>query len=226
MAWRASYRPLHVRAHLRTPVVSDRWLPLDGVLFYQCARQTLGDRVYSIAGASPPGDVHKIRVPIGMEHDGTPNWYYKCSWAQWPSHTVEAGGHWNKRFDNSLAYLVDFGGKRGKVDNNSGTFKAYHMPVFYRAALYVDWYCVGDETDIKRLLSAVTHLGKKTVQGWGRVARWEVEAIPEDVSVWDNGRLMRGIPVEFAPGGHPTAFYGVRPSYWMRQNQMLLAMPE
>lgn len=226
MAWRSSFRPLHVRAYLRTPVVSDRYLPLDGVLLYQAARQALGVRVCAEPGASPPGEIHKVRVPLGMAADGTREWYYRCSWAQWPEHMVDGRDYWCKRFDAGFADLVDFLGKRGVIVNKSGEYKSYHMPVFYRAALYVDWYCVGDAVDISRLLTVTTHLGKKTVQGWGRVARWEVEAIPEDVSVWDNGRLMRGIPVEFAPGGHPTAFYGVRPSYWMRQNQMLLAMPE
>lgn len=228
MAWRDSYRPLHVRAHLRTPVVSDRWLPLDGVLCYQSARMALGARDATIPGGIIPGPEKKIRVPIGMEHDGTSNWYYKCSWAQWPGHTVEDRDYWNKRFDNSLAYLIDFNGKRGKVDNNSGPHKAYHMPIFYRAALYVDWYCVGDKRDIEMLLSVVTHLGKKTVQGWGRVMRWEVEPIAEDISVWHEGRLMRGIPADLVEDkkGCDVGLYGVRPSYWRRENQMQLVMPK
>lgn len=229
MAWRSSYEPLHIRAHLRTPVITDRWLPLDAVLLYQSARQTLGDQSATIPGATTGGERKKIRVPIGMEYDGTPNWYYKCSWAQWPEHTIEGNDHWNKRFDNSLAYLIDFGKRRGKIDNNSGAHKAYHIPVFYRSALFIDWYCVGDKKDINKLLSVTTHLGKKTVQGWGRISKWEVESIPNDISVWNNGKLMRGIPMSLAgekADGHHIALYGVRPSYWRKENQMPLVMPK
>ena len=225
MAWRSSYRPLHVRAYLRTGVVSDRYLPLDGVLLYHSARQRLGDRVAADPGATIPGQQAKVRVPIGMEHAGTPDWYYKCSWAQWPEHAVEARDYWNKRFDLSLADLIDFHGRRGRVVIEQNDYKSYHMPLYYRAALWVDWYCVGDECDIRSLLGLVTHLGKKTVQGWGRVARWAVTPIAEDRSVWDGGRLMRGIPSHLAPGDHLQAWYGVRPSYWRRENQMMLAMP-
>ena len=38
----SNFEPLRIRAHLRTGVVSDRWLPLDGLLFYQANRYDLG----------------------------------------------------------------------------------------------------------------------------------------------------------------------------------------
>jgi CRISPR type IV-associated protein Csf3 len=225
MAWRSTYQPLHVRAYLRTAVVSDRWLPLDGVLCYTAARQTLGVQQSTTPGASTPGAVRTVRVPIGMDHSGTPHWYYRCSWAQWPAHTIEGQDHWNKRFRSGLAELIDFRGRRGMVITKQDQYKAYHMPVYYRAALWLDWYCVGDERDIRSLLSVVTHLGKKTVQGWGRVAHWEVERAAVDCSVWQGDKLMRGIPAHLAPGQHPVALYGVRPGYWRRENQMMLALP-
>jgi CRISPR type IV-associated protein Csf3 len=139
---------------------------------------------------------------------------------------VEGCDYWNKRFDSRYADLVDFGGRRGKVIIEKGPYKAYHMPIFYRAALWVEWYCVGDKAAIEYLLSTVTHIGKKTSQGWGRVIRWEIESWPEDWSVWRGDRLMRGIPVEDV-GGKPfrLLYYGIRPSYWQRENQMPLAVP-
>ena len=79
-------------------------------------------------------------------------------------------------------FLVDFQGKRGKVIIEQGRYKAYHMPVFYRVAEQVEWYCVGDKARIEALLSTVTHIGKKRAQGWGRVIRWEVEPWPKDWS--------------------------------------------
>jgi hypothetical protein len=165
-------------------------------------------------------------LPLAIEHPGRRNWYYRCSWAQW-SQDVEGRDHWNKRFDTSFASLVDFGGRRGKIIIEQGKYKAYHMPVFYRAALWVEWYCVGDRAEIEHLLSTVTHIGKKGTQGWGRALRWEIEPIADDWSVWRDGRLMRGIPAEDVPAGSVfnLTYYGIRPSYWKADNQMWLAVP-
>jgi CRISPR type IV-associated protein Csf3 len=102
------------------------------------------------------------------------------------------------------------------------------MPVFYRAALWVEWWCVGDQAMIEYLLSCVTNIGKKAAQGWGRVIRWEIESCEEDFSIWRDGELMRGIPGDdaMADGGvYDFQHYGIRPSYWKSSNQMMLAMP-
>ena len=228
MAWRETFRPLMVTAHLRTGIVCDRWLPLDAVLLYQAARDKFGAQDYTVPGGgrSPDNDV---RVPLQIAHPGEPHWYYACSWAQpQPWWIAEGRDYWNKRFDTSLASLVDMHGKRFKVATSAGAYKLYHMPVFYKAALRIEWYCVGDRDDVAMLLSAVTHLGKKRSQGWGRVSRWEVIPWEEDWAIWREGRLTRGVPwQDVAERGGPTnlMLYGVRPSYYRRENQMPLAMP-
>lgn len=222
---------LRVRAWLRTGVVADRWLPLDGVLFYQAVRRDLGPQEVTIPGASlleqpkgraAPGGRLPLAIARGRE------WYYRCSWAQWGPH-ADGQDYWNKRFDVGFADLVDFRGRRGRVIVEQSSYRAYHMPISYRAALWVEWYCVGDRQAIGELLCCTTHLGKKTSQGWGRVSRWEIKPIPEDWSVWREGRLMRGIPPEDLSGSFAAdlriANYGIRPSYWDRRNQTTLVMP-
>jgi len=228
MAYRDRYKlePLHVRAYLRTAMIADRWLPLDGILLYQAHRDKLGPQVVTIPGEYSCNGVSTL--PLGIVHPGRRNWYYQCSWAQW-SHDVEGKDHWNKRFDVQFAHLVDFQDRRGKVIIEQGRYKAYHMPVFYRAALWVEWYCVGDKAEIEYLLSTVTNLGKKAVQGWGRVSRWQIETWPDDWSVWRGGELMRGVPFEDTrEAGRPfdMTHYGIRPSYWKHDNQTMLAMPD
>jgi len=108
------------------------------------------------------------------------------------------------------------------------------MKIFYRSALWVRWYAVGDKEEIGYLLSTVTHIGKKSVQGWGRVYRWEVRKWKYDWSVWKDDQLMRGIPMEAlvkervgkqVPVDLKLGNYGVRPSYWKKSNQMDLVMP-
>ena len=214
MAFRDLYHlePLHIRAWLRAGVVSDKWLPLDGILLYQAHRDKSGARIVTLPGRYTNNGV--ATIPLAIEHPGRRNWFYRCSWAHW-SHDVEGQDHWNKRFRMNLADLVDFGKRRGKVVIKRGKYKAYHMPIFYRSALWIEWYCVGDKTEIEFLLSTVTHVGKTQSQGWGRVAKWLVEPWPEDWSVWHDGELMRGIPTEDVAGMNRTFTiknYGIRPS--------------
>jgi len=227
MAWRKSFQPLRVTAQLRTAVVADRWLPLDGILLYQACRERLGPEQATLPGGGrvPRG----ISMPLLIVHPGERDWYYACSWAQpQPWWSAEGLDHWNKRFRTGFADLVDFAGRRGKVIVEKGRYRAHHAPIVYRAAAEVQWYCVGDRRAIEALLSTVTHIGKKTAQGWGRVITWQIEPWAEDWSVWRDDRLMRGIPVADATGrgAFAIAHYGLRPSYYRRVNQRVLAMPQ
>lgn len=223
---RHSMEPLKVTAHLRTGVISDQWLPLDAILLYQANRETLGPEVATLPGGIDIPGMNAL--PLGIIHPGRKLWYYACSWARpQPWWVAEGRDHWNKRFDQGFAHLVDFKGRRGKVIIEQGQYRAYHMPVFYRVADRVRWYCVGDKIEIEALLSTVTHLGKKRSQGWGRVIRWEVESWTEDWSVWREGKLTRGVPADdvMDKGVFDFIHYGLRPSYYQPENQILLAKP-
>ncbi len=220
----ACYEPLMITAQFRTGVVADRWLPLDAILYAQACRRELGPQLVTIPG----GDDPDVPIPVAVIHPDTTYWYYACSWAQpQPWWVAKGRDYWNKRFDSRFADLVDFGGRRGKVIIEQGKYKAYHMPIFYLVGHQAKWNCVGDKAEIEALLSTVTHVGKKRSQGWGRVIRWKVETWPENWSVWRDGQLTRGVPAGDVAGKGVFDFlhYGLRPSYYRAQNQMLLAMP-
>ncbi|MCC6147422.1 MAG: hypothetical protein IT308_07635 [Anaerolineaceae bacterium] len=226
----AEFAPLQITAWLRTAVISDAWLPLDGILLYQQTRRDLGAQEVTVPGGSlleePKGEALKGgRLPLAYVHGK--EWYYRCSWAEWGPY-VEGKDYWNKRFDVGFADLVDFRGRRGRVIIEQNAYKAYHMPVFYRSALWVRWYCVGDPGKIGDLLTCLTHVGKKTAQGWGQVLRWEIEPVEQDWSIWKEGRLMRGVPIWDAPDSDGVRImqYGVRPSYWDKRNQIPLVIHE
>lgn len=221
------YEPLRVEARLRTGVVSDRWLPLDGILFYQAHRDALGPQDMTTPGGAPA--CRSIEIPLKCVDRGTPNWFFACSWAH-PQPWWQGMGrdNWNKRFDSAAADIIDFGGKRGKIITAQGRYKAYHMPVYYRTALSIHWYCMGDRQGIKHLLSTMTHIGKKTAQGWGQVIEWTVEPCAHDWSCYGpDGEYMRGLPIiegaEVRPGN--IINYGIRPSYYRRENRMMLMVP-
>lgn len=217
----SAYTPLRIRAYLRCGVVGDSTLPIDAVLYYAEHRHALGPQMLTISGGeNMPKTYSGCVLPIMRVNEDGPLWYYAASFAQWPEHT-EGKDHWNARIDTQYLDLVDFGKRKARVDVGSGEYKSYHMPVFYRHAAYIDWYVRGLKPEIEARLAHMTHLGKKTSQGWGRVARWAVEDWPEDWSVrGPMGRLMRAIP---ASSGVLTGF---RPSYWLPKNQGLCEMPE
>lgn len=217
----ANFQPLHVRAWLQTGVISDQFLPLDGVLYYHAVRQALEVENVTIPGASNVPESIGVVLPIRKANTKYDCWFYKCSFAQWPEHTIEDQQTYSKRFDLKFSRLIDFGSKRGKVRTNSGRYKGYHVKVYYRHALYVDWYLDGDKAAIEKLLRFCTHLGKKAAQGWGSVSRWEVFPIQHDRSVRDeNGKLMRAVPIK-----KPSFTYGLRPSYWEPKHQFNVVLP-
>lgn len=214
------YEPLRITAWLQCGVASDWTLPLDGIMFYQACRSRWGAQDATIPGAGAYRKQHGNLLPI-KRVNAARDWYYRCSFAQWPPHVAEGVDHWNKRFDAALADLIDFGPRRrGRVIVEGGRYRAYHMMIYYRHALFVRWYAVGEQDGVRQFLSMVTNVGKKTDQGWGRVLRWQVEPWPEDWSIHGpGGRLMRAIP---APGGELT---GIRPPYWQRSNQADCQIP-
>lgn len=145
---------------------------------------------------------------------------YAASFAQF-NKAGEETAYWHKRFDSQLAEdYADFGGRRGKVDIKSSTYKAYRMPLNIMLAPVVIWYVVGSKREIESLLEEIPALGKKTSQGFGQVMEWTVEKIEDDWSVWKEGELMRSLP---DPAGDSE--WGVRPPYWFLPNIVRCRMP-
>lgn len=214
------FENLQVTAYLRTPVVCDPQFPLDAILLYQASWLRKGYREFSF-----PGEYNRnggVTLPLAIEHYKTEDWYYKCSFAEWGLF-VDDLLHWNKRIDDRYIQFM----QPRKVDRQRGVYRAYHMPLFCRSALYVRWYCVGDKSEIEMLLSTAKFIGKKTAQGYGSVIRWEVIVIDQDYSVWKDGKLMRAIPIADKPSGFVGRIttYGIRPSYWYKNNWRMVVLP-
>lgn len=222
---RYEYQPIRVRAFLQTPVISDQFLPLDGALYYHAVREVAGAQVVTAPNRSMIQEAHGgISLPIKhLGHHNEDNaWFYAASFAQWPSHTVEDRHTYNKRFDVAQSHMIDFGKKKAKVQTGRGRFKSYHISVYCRHALYIDWYLNADKIEIEKALRFVTHLGKKTSQGYGSVLRWEVRPWHSDWSVrgYEDNRLMRAVPTK-----KPSYKYGIRPSYWHPKHQYNAVLP-
>lgn len=210
------FEPLKITARPRVGIECDAFLPIDAILHYAAMRRRYGPQMLTTPGRAP--DVAAVELPLDRRGEGD-GWYYAASFAVWGPH-ADYESFWVKQFDRKPSDLIDFDGRRGNVIIEKGRYKSYHMPTFLRHALWVSWYVVGDRAEIASLLAPMTHVGKKTAQGNGRLNGWAVEPWPEDWSEsGPDGRLMRAVP---DPAG---VLYGVRPSYWLAENQMPCRLP-
>lgn len=212
---------IKVKAYLQTGVISDEYLPLDSILFYQKCRKLLGEETVTYSRTTKD-EIEDIRLPIKIVNEGQQDWYYKgrrdwyysCSFACWSKDTIQdstfkvRSGDWIRHVD----YLSE---NTKKVDISRGKFKNYHMKVFYRHASEIAWYMVcSDIEELKELLKVCFYIGKNGKDGWGFVKRWEIEEVEKDYSLLDeNNNLMRLIPSDKGE-----LLYGIRPPYWNQKN--------
>lgn len=227
-------KPIIITAYLRCGVVSDPWLPLDGVLLYEVARrQTGGGPDASLPGT---GTLRAIsaptpKLPLLKVHDDQ-YWYYACSFAEWGQPYAEGRDYWNKR--NDVDKFLDMLSRDvHRLDVGSGRYKSYHMPVFYRVAPWVRWWAIGEIDAIRDLLGGILALGKKRAYGWGRVIRWTVDETDQDRSLWVGPIPQRAIPVTHLAGHHwqghaepRTMQWSFRPPYYESANFATCYMPE
>ncbi len=227
------FEPIVITAYLRGGIISDQWLPLDGVLLYEACRQRYGGG----PEASLPGRStlslgsdaeHAPTLPLLLIQDGSYR-YYACSFAEWGQPYQEGHDYWNKRADvGKYPDVLDT--RVHKMIIEQGPYKAYHMPIFYRVAPWVRWWATGNAAKIRALLTGVLALGKKRAYGWGRVARWTVESCAEDRSVWVNDVPQRSVPITETSAARHTAggtpiFWGYYPPYYEVENQVDCHMP-
>lgn len=221
--------PLKITAYLMDGRVAttDSYLPLDSILAAEWMRRNHPDAYYNASSHMLTNELIIPELPFERRGHGN-DWYWSCSFNQ-EEKLHEYITHWHKRFDDNLEQYIDFRGRRGKINTQSAKYKAYRTPLVIQLYDRLTWYAVGDMAAVFDLCRTVTHIGKKSSQGYGAVDYWEIEPWPEPWSVWVNGRLMRAIPTsEALPSGHQEvrlSQWGIRPPYWHRENQRVCYVP-
>lgn len=218
----SEFTPLRIRAYLQTPVISDKYLPLDGIIFNHFIRYKFGAKAITLPRQSTVQKYSGMDLPIQKRNMNDPDWYYAASFAVWSPDATRDTVEYVKRFDTDMAVdYADFGRKRAKVDTARGEFKNYFITEYTFNAPYVEWYCRGVKSKIEMLLPFCTHIGKKASQGFGSVLRWTVEQTERDWYKNDNeGNLMRAIPSHKGD-----VLYGIRPAYWHPRHQAMVLLP-
>ena len=167
------------------------------------------------------------RLPIATLHlnDDPALWYHASSS---PCYRLlfEEIDRIRKRWDVGEIGYIDWGKRKPKVNTSEGAEKSYDLPLPKRGLERIDWWCLGDRAELLRLLSLVTHLGKKRRCV---VTRWQVEEVEHDWHLYRENALMRPIPVEQLRTDTPIDFailnWGWRAPIWMPENKVRCAMP-
>lgn len=124
--------------------------------------------------------------------------------------TVE---HVNKRLAVECAVLLAPAERKIVSTTNSWT-KSYRLPLRVRAVSCVRWFAVGNRREIWKLLKRVTSLSKKRSDGYGRIARWEIDPVPADYS-WFAPHPAGQVLMRTLPAGPwlPPGLLGVRKDF-------------
>ena len=207
--------PLHIRWHLARPLIVPEYpIHLDGLLAWARVEE---DRERGIAGFAGQEDLPLARFETGS------GWVWQASWL-----TICPAGEVRQvpmvRRADEAAFAQDLAAgiwsarrKISSINLGSGRYKAYAFNVPTQWADHVDAFCVGDAERVKALVARITALGKLSRNGWGRVAKVEVQTGAEPMA-W----LRRTMPADCDLGPGWTQSVGrLRPPYWSGNQEMV-----
>lgn len=177
--------PIIVTAELVTPVLhAERDLThLDSIL--GVAALTDHPVASSYEGAAV--------IPLPLElawasPNGLPLW--ACSPLMPAGNGLSTREYWHKRYPGHRA---EFGDRLNAI-TTAGRWKEYRVPVHAQSIDRLHAIAIGNPDEVERLLSVVTHIGKKGGIGYGRVARWSVTAADHCV---EDVLALRPVPVDY-----------------------------
>ena len=110
---------------------------------------------------------------------------------------------------------VLYSGEKNSFQKGTGSMKSYNLLFPTQWMNKAEAWCIGDQERVIKLLARVKSLGKKGLNGYGKVRGCKIEpAVIEDVEKWrlralppDKGMEMPG--VEYAP-----VIQTLSPPYW------------
>lgn len=204
-------KPLRIDFELETPIKAPNYpIHLDGLLAWAAVQEGLEH------GA--PMEEAQENLPLERDGEGA-DAIWKASWIKFSSgprdslvYTRPFRVH-DIALDNGRAYHQK---RIQKWDGeiSSSAFKAYLITVPLRHSRFASAWCIGDKTEIERLLKKhVTHLGKLSRLDLGRIRSFTVNEDAEAADLWTWRTLAKPQP------GYAQAFETVKAPYWKRENR-------
>lgn len=185
---------LRVTARLCSPLAGDA-PHLDGLLEKTIASQM--HQSINVDRRRPAPPLAAIPIPIVRERVGV--WQIaKCS-SPILAPAVDSVEYYTRNIDSANADLLAPASQKRIVTSSTWT-KSHRLPLRVRHLDRVVWFCEGSRNGVRSATKSIYAIGKKTSQGFGRVASWEVFNIDNDYSWFamsDEGLvLMRPLPIE------------------------------
>lgn len=175
------YKRLLITAYMRSPLVANDELYLDGILYRQVRRDTLGPDYYNLPRfATQPGGV-KVRLNLKRERGS-----YLASMARLRQAVTKTTNFHKKTNQLRATQWV----LPQRIYTNQKIYKDYRVPIDVTSLKRVTWVVVGDEDWLRETLAKVVAIGKKTAQGYGIVAAWAVE--PTTIKGLRHFRILNG----------------------------------
>lgn len=183
--------PIIITAELVTPVIhAERdHTHLDSILAFAALTD------HPVASAYDGAAVVPIPIMLAwVSPDGRPLW--ACTPLIPSGDAMATWEYWHKRYPSHRA---EFGNKMNAV-TTAGRWKEYRVPVHAQSVERLHALAIGHAESVEKLLSVVTHIGKKGGMGYGRVARWSVTPASHTL---DDVLALRPVPVAYYEGLQP-----------------------
>lgn len=220
---------LKITAHLATPLASRTGdVPqLDALLQYEMAKVQglLGRCDRRLPLPEMP------RIPLMAGRIGGLQVYH-CSEPILPAHG-ESVERYTRILDTGHAELLDPAAKRSQHVTTAGPQKSYRLPLRVHPVDRVVWFAEGKRKRVRDVVRRVTALGCKRSQGYGIVARWDVDRWDGHVTWFAPHQgasvLMRRLPVcDDLPDdliGCRRDYGACQPPYWHPQRYREIVVP-
>jgi len=208
------------RCRLATPLcLAHPWLHLDGIIAHLMHQRILGRDYYTL----PTKTVVSAPIPRAWHHAVLH--YRGLAWASVSFFDPPDVGYYVldyfKRFEETPCLTR----RQRKVPLGTGRYRSWRLRWVYVPAETVTFYGRGQVDLLRDWFQDLTHLGNDTRVGWGRLASWTLDVIPEDRSLVSDGRAMRPIPVRFLRRWEEAVPLAWKPPYWAADSVELCAPP-
>lgn len=220
-----AHTPFKAEFRVKPPVFTgNAWIYLDGIIQYLCTREALGGDFYSLP-TNHLFDFSSMQLPLRRTGD-----VYHASVGVYRAPRLRTSRIY-KRFED---YFIEnhpellnrsYGIGRGHYKNHMITY-----PIIVTDT--VTFYGCGDISEVERLLGHLTHIGKKTGIGGGKILKLKVRETEMDHSFYhDEYGVMRPIPTSLkvplpVGAGQVIMRMAYKPPYWDKRNIDLCIAPK
>ena len=220
-----SIENLKITAFLKSPLVGDPPY-LDALLTNELGFKMHKFEEMKFNKATPIEEFKRLPIPLTQyEINGI-----KVNCCSDPIFIVKTEWHdkLSKRFETGRLSLLIDPAKRKSVTPGTGHLRSRYSPLHAKLIDKIVWFARGEARECRRLLKGVVSLGYYRKIGYGLVAKWEVEAVENNYSIFAGKRIMKTLPAcnELKDSeGYRLSYGACLPPYWHNENFREIAIP-